>query len=221
MITNWLTNLHDPGKVIYDAFLLPGDFVLTQFVAHAPTLALRLGIGGESDGLMLPAVLSLLVWLLLVVVAWKFIRLLQNVARIVNAAIRTICFRISCGIRSIKTKLVCTLRQRIPRRGSSGADTIPEVQIDNLDLAVLRTSAALAPGLALSAPELAGQLTLRPAQVQRSLDKLRKYELVDSVIGSTDGFDNYRLTDSGAFFLADWQRRRKGGQPPTATTPIK
>jgi hypothetical protein len=86
MITNWPANLHDLGKVIYDAFLLPGDFVLTQFVAYAPTLALRLGIGGEGDGLMLPAVLSLLAWLLLVVVAWKFVRLLQNVARIVNAA---------------------------------------------------------------------------------------------------------------------------------------
>jgi DNA-binding PadR family transcriptional regulator len=62
---------------------------------------------------------------------------------------------------------------------------------------------------------------MRPAQVQRSLDKLRKYELVDSVIGSTDGFDNYRLTESGAFFLADWQRRGKGGQPPAATALIK
>lgn len=221
MFTNWRTNLHDLGKVIYDAFLLPGDFVLTQFVGHAPTLALRLGVGGDGEVLMLPAVLSVLVWLLLVVVAWKFVRLLQNVVRIVNAAIRTICFRTSYGIRSVKTKLVCILRQRIPRRGSSGADTIPEVQIDNLDLAVLRTSAALAPGFALSAPELAGQLTMRPAQVQRSLDKLRKYELVDSLIGSTDGFDNYRLTQSGAFFLADWQRRENGGQPPTATALIK
>jgi hypothetical protein len=212
MITNWLANLHDLGKVIYDAFLLPGDFILSQFVAHAPTLALRLGIGSEVDGLMLPAVLSLLTWLLLVVVAWKFVRLLQNVARIVNAAIRTICFRTSNGIRSVKTKLVCKFRQQIPRRGSSRVDTVPEVQFDNLDLAVLRTSAALAPGFALSAPELAGQLTMRPEQVQRSLDKLRKYELVDSVIGSTDGFDNYRLTQSGAFFLAVWKRRGNGRQ---------
>ena len=75
MITNWRTNLHDLGKVIYDAFLLPGDFVLSQVVAHAPSLALRLGIGGEGDGLMLPAVLSLLAWLLLAVFAWKFVRL--------------------------------------------------------------------------------------------------------------------------------------------------
>jgi hypothetical protein len=212
MITNWLSNLHDLGKVTYAAFLLPGDFILSQFVAHAPTLALRLGIGGEVDGLMLPTVLSLLTWLLLVVVAWKLVRLLQNVARIVNAAIRTICFRTSNGIRSVKTKLVCKFRQQIPRRGSSRADTVPEVQLDNLDLAILRTSAALAPGFALSAPELAGQLTMRPAQVQRSLDKLRKYELVNSVIGSTDGFDNYRLTQSGAFFLAVWKRRGNGRQ---------
>jgi DNA-binding MarR family transcriptional regulator len=221
MITNWLANVHDLGKAIYNAFFLPGDFVLSQFVAHAPTLALRLGIGGDGDGLMLPAVLSLLIWLLLVVVVWKFIGLLQNVARIVNATTRTIYFRTSYGIRSIKTKLVCMWLKLFPRRGSSTADTITEVQFDDLDLAVLRTSAALAPGFALSAPELAGQLTMRPAQVQRSLDKLRKYELVDYGTGSTDGIDNYRLTQSGAFFLAAWQRRGHGDQPPTETAPIK
>jgi hypothetical protein len=158
---------------------------------------------------MLPAVLSLLAWLLLVVVAWKFVRLLQNVARIVNAAIRTICFRTSYRIRSVKTKLVCKFRELIPRRGSSRADMIPEVQLDNLDLAVLRTSGALAPGLALSAPELAGQLTMRPAQVQRSLDKLRKYELVDSVIGSTDGFDNWQIGSGGGKVASPLQRRRR------------
>jgi DNA-binding MarR family transcriptional regulator len=221
MITNWLANLQDLGKAIYNAFLLPGDFVLSEFVALAPTLALRLGVGGDGDGLMLPAVLSLLIWLLLVVVVGKFVGLLQNVARIANAATRTIYFRTSYGIRSVKTKLVCMWLKLFPRRAPGRADTITEVQFDDLDLAVLHAGAALAPGLALSASELAGQLTMRPALVQRSLDRLRKYELVDYGTGSADGIDNYRLTQSGAFFLAAWQRRGNGGQPPAETAPIK
>jgi DNA-binding PadR family transcriptional regulator len=45
---------------------------------------------------------------------------------------------------------------------------------------------------------------MRPASVQRILDKLRKHHLVDSAIGATDGFDNYRLTPSGVALLATW-----------------
>ncbi len=76
MITDWLMTLHDLGNTIYDVFLLPGDFLLLQFVAQAPTLALRLGIDADSDVVLLSAVLSLLIWLLLVGVVWKFFRFL-------------------------------------------------------------------------------------------------------------------------------------------------
>ncbi len=84
------------------------------------------------------------------------------------------------------------------------------VEFDNLDLAVLRSAAARGPGVMLSAPQLAEQIRMRPAQVQRSLDKLSKNKMLDYVIGSTDGSDNYRLTDSGATFVGMWQRQQQG-----------
>jgi hypothetical protein len=55
MITNWLQILHDLGNAIYDLFLLPGTLVLSQLGAHAPELALKLGISGEDTGVILPA----------------------------------------------------------------------------------------------------------------------------------------------------------------------
>jgi RIO-like serine/threonine protein kinase len=82
------------------------------------------------------------------------------------------------------------------------------IEFDDIDLAVLRTASAQGPGFALSAPELAEKFTMRPAQVQRSLDRLRQNKMLDSVIGSTDGYDNYRLTDSGFAFLAMLQRQQ-------------
>jgi hypothetical protein len=33
--------------------------------------------------------------------------------------------------------------------------------------------------------------------------------MVDIVIGSTDGFDNYRLTPSGETFVSIWQRQNQ------------
>ncbi len=198
MITNWLANLHDLGKVIYDLFLLPGTFVLSRLGAHAPELALKLGIGVEGDGVMLPAIISLLVWWLLGILVWK--------------TVEAIISRIFYGTRRLKTFLVCKFQKLNRRRLLSRPISIPEVEFDDLDIAVLNSGMTLSPGLVLTAAELSGQLIKRPAQVQRSLDKLRKYGLVDDTIGTTDGFDNYRLTRSGAYLLAVWQRKGNDGQ---------
>lgn len=79
------------------------------------------------------------------------------------------------------------------------------VEFDDLDLAVLRSAAARGPGFTTSAPEIAEELTLRPAQIQRSLDKLRKNKMLEYVIGSTDGFENYRLSRLGNAFMGQQQ----------------
>ena len=74
MITNWLANLHDLDKAIYDLFWLPGTFVLSQIGAYAPELALKLGIGVEGNGVVLSAIVSLLVWSLSLTLVWKTVR---------------------------------------------------------------------------------------------------------------------------------------------------
>ncbi len=205
MITNWLENLHNLDTEIYDLFLLPGTFVLSQLGAHAPELALKLGIGVEGNGVMLPAIVSLLVWLLLGNLVWK--------------TGRAVCSRIFYGTRRFKTFLVCKLQKLNRRRLLRCPVSIPDAEFDDLDIAVLNSGMTLSPGLALTAAEFSSQLTERPPQVQRSLDKLRKYGLVDDTIGTTDGSDNYHLTRSGAYLLAVWQRKGNGGQRPK-TTPI-
>ena len=207
MITKWLPILHDLGKAICDVFLLPGALVLSQLGAHAPELALKLGIGVEDTGVILPAIVSLLVWSLLGILVWE--------------TVRAVISRIFYGTRRLKTFLVCKFQKLNRRRLLSRPVSIPEVDLDDLDIAVLNSGVTLSPGLALTAPKLSGRLTKRPAQVQRSLDKLRKYGLVDDTIGTTDGFDNYCLTRSGAYLLAVWQRKGNGGQPPEATAIIK
>jgi hypothetical protein len=62
--------------------------------------------------------------------------------------------------------------------------------------------------LATSAPEVAEEFKLRPSQVQRSVDKLRRNRMLDAVIGATEGYDNFRLSPSGATFVAMLQRQR-------------
>ena len=154
---------------------------------------------------MLPVLVSLLSWSLLLLLFWKIATLVEYIAQIVKALTTTICSGIAYRIRSFRARIAYKLRQMLPAPEPGIAVSTPNNDFDDLDLTVLRTGATLPPGLLLSAPELAGQLTKRPAQVQRSLDKLRKYKLVDNVIGDTDGFDNYRLTESGVHLAARWQ----------------
>ncbi len=207
MITNWLENLHNLDTEIYDLFLLPGTFVLSQLGAHAPELAPKLGIGVEGNGVMLTAIVSLLVWSLLGNLVWK--------------TGRAVCSRIFYGTRRFRTFLVCELQKLNRRRLLRRPVSIPDAEFDALDIAVLDAGMNLSPGLALTAAELSGQLTKRPAQVQCSLDKLRNYGLIDNTIGTTDGFDNYCLTRSGAYILAMWQRKGNGGQPSKTTVIIQ
>ncbi len=154
---------------------------------------------------MLPAIVSLLVWSLSGI--------------LVRKAVRAVSARIFYGIRNFKTFLVCIFQKLNRRRLLRRPISIPDVELDDLDIAVLNFGMTLSPGLALTAAEQSGELTQHPEQVQRSLDKLRKYGLVNDTTGTTDGFDNYYLTRSGAYLLTMWQRNGNGGQPPE-TTPI-
>jgi len=154
-------------------------------------------------------VLSAVFWLLLLIAGWRVFRLLQDILRNFDAAVRTIWYRLHQAVGSLKTRIVCKVRDALPQRRHIGIDASFEIDFDDLDLAVLRSVAARGPGFALSAPELAEKFRLRPSQVQRSLDKLRRNRMLDSVMGSTDGYDNYRITKPGATFVAMWQRQSK------------
>jgi len=209
MIENWLNSLRLLIVAVRDIFVAPGEFMLSWFVEIAPVTAANSGVTANSATLMPAAVLSGVFWLLLFIAGWRVFKFLQDVLRNFDAAVRTIWYRLHQAIGSLKTRFVCKIRDALPRRRHSGIDASFEIDFDDLDLAVLRSVAARGPGFALSAPELAEKFRLRPSQVQRSLDKLRRNRMLDSVMGSTDGYDNYRLTQPGATFVAMWQRQNK------------
>lgn len=202
MIDNWLSSVRE-------IYLVPGDFVLSKFGELAPLTAASWGVADSDDSIVVAAVLSGIFWLLMTVIAWRLYRYGSSLLRNTVALYHTLWHRGRQAAGSLKTRLLCRLREVVPRRRErgDGIDTTPEIDFDDLDLAVLRTAAARGPGLATSAPEIAEKFKLRPSEVQRSVDKLRRNRMLDTVIGTTDGYDNFRLSPSGATFVAMWQRR--------------
>lgn len=207
MLTRILNTLQQLGTAVYDAFVFPGTVLVSRIVEHMPGLARWLHIDSGEAPVLMTFLLSLSYWFLAIVLVALLLRLARDIARLLGALIRTGIYRVSHYLAGIKTTLVLRLRKFFPRLRKPLADSAPMIEFDDLDMAVLRSVSMKGPGCALSAPDLASRFKLRPSQVQRSLEKLSRNKMLASVIGSTGGYDNYRLTNHGIAYLAMFQRQ--------------
>jgi len=206
MMDHLLIPLSAGVDTLYRMFVFPGEALLSVFASLAPRAVAILTI--DNGAIIVPLVLALLAWTLAVVAGLMVLRFVKSVLREVDAIVRTIIRRITTAIGDLKFRIVWTLRKLMPRRKVPADGAGPMIEFDDIELAVLRSGCAGGPGFALSAPELAEKFTLRPSQVQRRLERLSKIKMLASVIGSTDGYENYRLTDSGLAFIMMWQRQQ-------------
>lgn len=193
-------------NAIYQAFTLPGKWILSVIDRFAPqTVEIMLV---DNGAIIVPFVLSLLAWTLVIVAGLMVFRMCRNFAWQVAALWRTLVWRVKMSLGSLKTRLIWKYRQFFPHRGDN-SQMVAREEFDNVDIGLLRALFRRGPGMTLSAPELTEQLKLRPAQIQHRLDNLVHHQMVRSVIGSTDGYENYRLTDSGLAFITMMQRQAR------------
>lgn len=196
----------ETAQAIYQAFTLPGEWVLSFIGRFAPQAVEIMRV--DHGAVIVPFVLSLLAWTLVIVAGLIVSRICRNLAWQTAAICRTFVWRVKLALGSLKTRLIWKWRQFFPPRNAN-ADMVSREEFDHVDIAVLRLLFKQGPGMATSAPELAEHLKLRPVQIQHRLDNLAQYHMLRTVIGSTDGFENYRLTDSGLAFITMLQRQAR------------
>ena len=191
---------------IVNAFLLPGEAILSFIGWMAPEAEkiMRLDYGGT----IYPVIFSLLAWTVFLVIGLLVLKFIKNLIWQTNALIHTIVYGVRNWVGSIKTSLLWKYRKLFPHKADSG-QIVSQEEFDKLDIAVLRAFFKQGPDNAASAPDLAEKFTLRATQVQRRLDKLSQNQMLCSVMGSTNGYDNYRLTDSGLTFITMMQRQAR------------
>ena len=182
--------------------------MLEALTVHLPGIAALLGISSPSDSIALVIVLSALTWVFAVIACWGIVMLARNFHRISEAIIRTLWYRVTQSAGNVKTRVICRYRSLSPEQTASSLEPTAEIQFDDFDFTVLRAAAECGPGFSTSAAELAVKYSLGPSQFQRTLGKLSSNKMLTTVIGSTDGFDNYRLTDYGAAYLQMWEQRK-------------
>ena len=204
MFDQSLTIAAEYASAVYRGILTPGEILLSWIEAIAPqTVAIMTtGKGGAITLLML----TLLAWTLVVVAGLLLSRLCRNIAWQISAFIRVFfhCVKMFAG--DMKTRLIWKYRDYFPHE-TTQTESVSQAQFDDLDIAVLASVSRRGPGMAASAPELAEKYKLRPTQIQDRLNKLAQNHMLRSVIGSTDGYENYRLTDSGLALIAMCERQ--------------
>jgi hypothetical protein len=189
-------------------FTMPGIYLLQALTVHASGLMAFLGATEPTESVVLVVVVSAIVWVLGVTACWGVVALTRNLYRTSEAIIRTMSYRVTQSVRGVRTWLICKHRQFSPRRHVSMEEAMPEVRFDDFDLTVLQAAADCGPGFSTSAGELAGKFGLRPSKFEKSLGKLRTSNMLATIIGSTDGFDNYRVTEYGVAYLQMWEQRK-------------
>lgn len=204
MISDTLHIVQTAGISALNMLVLPGHLILTELERFAPGLVSGWGITVDNSWLLY-AVTSLF-WLVVVLVIRTVLNFFRNLGIRCRRYKDAIVFRLNMEWRFFRKNLgrFSTLLSR------NRLEEIVEprhVDFDTLDISILEAIASRGPGFAVSAPDIAEQMGLRPGKIQQHLDKLTRNSMLESVLGSTDGYENFRLTPSGESFIAMLQRK--------------
>jgi DNA-binding MarR family transcriptional regulator len=188
---------------VYLVFMTPGEWLASKTIEHAPSLAASLGISAGESSVLTPLVLSILSWMIIALLGRRLLYTLRALLKAIGVMIMRVKFRTLIALHSFTTTL--GLESLMWWKDAEPEVESSKLSLNRLDLMVLKLAKAAGPGFALSAPELSDRMNLRTAQIQECLDKLSQNDLLDFTRGTTDGYENYRLNETGAYILTMWQ----------------
>ena len=188
------------GNALLNTFMYPGQLIAAFLGIDALQIQFRDTIILASGLDPIHVGLSLVIWVLVSVgvltIIRRIVRLIRMVYDFVDGLVLRAKLRFVRATKSVKN--VLTLGRYASTSESVSAGSI---DLDDTDIAVLKFARARSPGLAISAPDLAEQLRCRPKAIQDRLQRLASYQLLENIIGSTDGYDNFALTPVGGAFV--------------------
>lgn len=191
---------------VYVVIMVPGEWLASKSIEHVPSLAASLGISAEDSTVLAPLIFSIISWTIVALLVRRLLYPLRGLLNTIGVMFMRLKFRTLIALRSFITRL--GLEPLMWWKDSAPEEEQNKLSLNRLDLMVLELAKAAGPGFALSAPELADRMNLRPAQIQQCLDKLSQDNLLDFTLGTTDGYENYRLNDTGTYVLTMWQEYR-------------
>jgi hypothetical protein len=197
----------DIGQWLYGCFCVPGDYVLTQLVTYAPSIA-RLHAVVPPRGTGWAALISALIWIGGIVLAIAVYRALRDLhVTVCGYAARFYGGWARIGRNVARRQKLALKSSALTRRSKLMQPMISEeVELGEFVIAVLRCHSRLPPGHTLTVSDVARVLRVRMSQAESALARLQKLQLVDTAVGGGDGESSYRLSLPGQLFLATYDR---------------
>lgn len=198
--------LTDVWLWLVQIFFLPGDGLLWVLLTYLPGLARFLELGTGSYGGMFSAIASVAIWMFGIVMIGALFSLVLDFDRALTERLRRYCREWLRRGRVARTWVFCQLRRlcqtiSLRRREPKPEMDLDEVDLNEIELEVLRSHALLAPGYVMSVSDLAGALEIRRSQAGELLAKLEKLALLQRSFSTNDGESGYRLSQPGHFVL--------------------
>jgi DNA-binding MarR family transcriptional regulator len=187
------------GQWLYQGFCLPGDYMLSTY---GPVLGTLVDLP-VAPGSMLAGVVAGVVWLGTLILIVKVCRWIHD-AYITIAAYAMLGQQASLRVgRKVSRRLKIAASNFGSRRQARVAPTLSdEVELGELEYAVLRCQGGLPPDKRLTVEEIADALDIRRSQARKALQSLVLLRLIDGTTGSgMKRGGRYRLTPHGESFL--------------------
>jgi hypothetical protein len=192
----------------YVVIMAPGEWLASKISEHAPSLAPSLGISADGNAVVAPLILTILSWTIAALLLRRLLYPLRGLIGAVGVVILRVRYRTLIALHGFKTMFVSDPDSVDRPRDADDEEQSEEFKLNRLDLIVLNLAKTLGPAFALSAPALANRLNLGPNQMQECLEKLSRHRLIDHTTVMTDGYENYRLSDTGSYVLTMWEQHR-------------
>ena len=192
----------------YVVIMAPGVWLASKIIEHAPSLAASLGISADGNAVVAPLILTILSWTIAALLLQRLLYPLRGLMKAFGVLIMRMRYRTLIALHGFKTMFASDPDSVGRPRDADDEEQSEEFKLNRLDLIVLNLAKTLGPGFALSAPELANRLNLRPHQIQECLEKLSRHSLIDHTMVMTDDYENYRLNNTGSYVLTMWEQHR-------------
>lgn len=202
-------SLEEVPSLLYELFFLPGEYLIEQILLYSPSTAAYLALSPADSRGLVAVLVSTTVWLIVLWLLFAIYKLFREIVLTIAAWIRRTCMMIVATIRAAHRLVSYRLRRLNPLNWSSrlsSAAIIENIELNDLEMAVLRSYGELPAGYAMTAVDVAAGLRVRVAAAQKTLERLKQMRLIEGTLSTRDGHEAYRSSATGRAFLDAFAR---------------